>query len=155
MIGMLSGGPYYLRLNRERIAVKNLSSGETIEFRAVMGIDHSRKVASIGDPVSPTAVDTVNPFDHPRLLVADFTVAETMCAFAFKKAANSSPLRPAPVVVMHPDIPLEGGLTIIEARVLREMAEGGGARKVFVHEGPLLTDDDVRRIVRGEIQTDF
>lgn len=154
-MGLLSGGPYYLRLNRERIAIKNISSGETIEFRSVMGIDDSRKVASIGDPVSPHAVQIVNPFDHPRLLVHDFTVAEKMCAFAFQEAANMSPLRPAPVVVMHPDCQLEGGLTIIEARVLREMAEGGGARKVFVHEGPRLTDDDVRQIVKGEIQTDF
>ena len=144
-----------MRLNRERIAVKNISSGETIEFRSVMGIDDSRKVASIGDPVSPNAVQIVNPFDHPRLLVHDFTVAEKMCAFAFQEAANMSLLRPAPVVVMHPDFLLEGGLTIIEARVLREMAEGGGARKVFVYEGPLLTDDDVRRIIRGDIQTDF
>ena len=154
-MGLLFGGPYYLRLNRERIAIKNISSGETIEFRSVMGIDDSRKVASIGDPVSPNAVQIVNPFDHPRVLVHDFTVAEKMCAFAFQEAANIAPLRPAPIVVMHPDCQLEGGLTIIEARVLREMAGGGGARKVFVYEGPQLTDEDVRRIVKGEIKTDF
>lgn len=153
--GQFSGGPYYLRLNRDRIAIRNVASGETVEFRCVMGFDGSGKITSIGDPISPLATRVVNPFDHPRLLVNDFTVAEKMCAFAFQQTTDMSPFRPAPVVVMHPDCPLDGGLTVIEARVLREMAEGGGARKVFVHDGPQLTDDEVRQIVDGGIQTDF
>ena len=152
-MSLFSGGPYYLRLNRERIAIRNLANGNTFEFRTVMGIDESNKIASIGDPVSPAAARTVNPFDHPRGLVHDFTVAEKLCEYAFQQAAGMALIRPSPVVVMHPDLQLDGGLTVIEARVLREMAAGGGAHKVFIHYGDVLPDEYVRQIVNGTMKS--
>lgn len=149
ILGLFSGEPYYLRLNRERIVIRNSGNGKTVEFRPVVGLDSRNNVTSIGDPANPGTERIVNPFDHPRVLVHDFDMAEKLCAYAFQQVSGMAPLRPAPVVVMHPDVHLDGGLTSIEARVLREMAEGGGARKVFVHYGRQLTDEEVRQFASG------
>lgn len=146
LLGAATRGPYYVRINRERIAVRNVSSGESFECHALLGIDNSNRVVSVGYPVSQDAVRKVNPFDHPRVLVDDFLVAEKIFAHAIRELSGMTLFRPAPVVLVHPDIDLEGGLTSIEARVLRELAEGAGARKTFIHYGPVLNDDDVKRI---------
>jgi len=155
ILGFFSGGPYYLRLNRDRIAIRNLANNRSVEFRSVIGIDASMKIVSVGDPISSSAVQVVNPFDHPRVLVHDFIVAEKLCAYAFEQAADMAPFRPAPVVVMHPDFQLDGGLTGMEARILYEMAEGGGARRAFVHYGDTLADEQVRQIADGNVETGY
>ncbi len=152
---LFSGGPYYVRINRQRISVRNTSDGIETESRAVAGLDPANKVVSVGDPLSPDAVRQVNPFDHPRVLVHDFTVAEALCRSTLRDATGAGWFRSSPVVVIHPDLELAGGLTAIEARVLREMLEGAGARKVFVHYGPPLADAAVLEITRGEGNTAF
>ena len=45
---------------------------------------------------------------------------------------------------MHPLEPLEGGLTHVEVRVLRELGAAAGGRDVFVWTGRELGDDELR-----------
>lgn len=144
VLNLLTGGPYYLRVNRERVSLRDISSNRAFECRAILGIDSSNRVASVGDPVSGNSVTSVNPFDHPRVLVHDFNVAEKIFAYAVERVAEKRFLRPMPDIVVHPDLRLDGGLTMIEDRVLRELAENAGARKVAVHYGDILTDAGVR-----------
>lgn len=60
-------------------------------------------------------------FSHPRMLIGNFTK-----------------------VVVHPLDKVEGGLSQIEERVLRELAIGsGGASKVVVWTGAKLSDSEV------------
>jgi len=141
--GFLSGGPFYVRINRERIAARDVGTGNTLECKAILGLDGSDRVVSVGDPVSPSAVRTVNPFEHPRILVADYVVAEKILQHVFKILSRNRWLAPSPVVLIHPDVELAGGLTQIETRALRELAEGAGARKVAIHYGRLLTDQEI------------
>ena len=150
IIGLFTGGPYYLRINRERVSVRNISTDETFECRAVLGIDESGKVASVGDPVSSSAVQQINPFDHPRVLISDYTVAEAIFSHALREISGMRYLRPSPVVLVHPDLELAGGLTPIEARALRELAEGAGARKTFLYYGNISpSDQDLRDVLGG------
>lgn len=111
-----------------------------------MGIDSSNRVASLGLPVSPDAVIQLNPFEHPRVLVDDFAVAEKVFTYAVRKAAAMAFFRPSPIVVVHPDLDLEGGLSRVESRVLRELAENAGARKTRIHYGQVLSDEDVKKV---------
>lgn len=148
LVGLFSGGPYYLRVNRQRVSVRNVSTNETFECRTTLGITASKKVVSVGDPVSPDAVQNINPFEHPRVFLNDFTVAEVIFAHALKKASGLRFLRPSPVVLVHPDLELAGGLTQIEARALRELAEGAGARKVLLHYGAPLSDVELTDLFR-------
>jgi hypothetical protein len=42
IIGLFSGGPYYLRVNRERIAIRDISSGKSFQIRAVGKLGSNR-----------------------------------------------------------------------------------------------------------------
>jgi len=78
------------------------------------------------------------------MLVGNFTVAETAVNATLAEVKGSK-LFHTTRVLMHAMERLEGGLTQIERRVLREMALGAGAGKVDIWEGHVLTDDEVRQ----------
>lgn len=141
--GLVTGGPCYLKINRDRVSIRNVSTGEFVDVAPKLGLDDSGTILSVGDPVDPTAVRVLKPFQHPRILIEDFTGGEKVIQYAIRKLFGMDLLRPSPIVVVHPDVDLDGGLTQIEARALREMVEGAGARKVFLHYGRQLTDQEV------------
>lgn len=123
--------------------MRNVATGEAVEITPKVGLDSSGRVLSVGDPVDPTAARVLMPFEHPRVLIEDFAGAEKLVQHAIRKLYGKGPLSPAPIVVVHPDFELDGGLTQIEARALLEMAEGAGARKAYVHYGRQLTDQEI------------
>lgn len=79
-------------------------------------------------------------FSHPRMLVGDFEAAESLLKSGLQEIHTGSFLAPRPQVILHPKELLEGGLTMIEQRVLLEMALGAGARQASV-----WLDDDLRK----------
>lgn len=83
------------------------------------------------------------PFSHERMLIGNFTKAANTLKEGLKKLVENSLFQPSPVIVVQPLEKLEGGLTEIEERVLREMVLGVGAREVVVWVGAELTDAEV------------
>lgn len=85
----------------------------------------------------------VNPFSHPRTIFSDFTVGEKLVRHGLLTMFGSrfSGVSPA-LGIIHPLEKLEGGLTEIERRALKEMGLGAGFREVRVYTGPEL-------VVRG------
>jgi len=153
--GLLTGGPFYLRFNRDRVSVRNVSTGEVVEVAAKLGLDAADIILSVGDPIDPSAVRELRPFQHPRVLIDDFAGGEKIVQFAFWRLYGKRGIRPSPIVVMHPDLELDGGVTQIEARALREMAEGAGARRVYLHYGQALTDEEVSDYLNGKREEQF
>ncbi|MEM7431987.1 MAG: hypothetical protein AAF351_08605 [Pseudomonadota bacterium] len=139
-------GPFYLRINRDRVAIRNVATGNDVEFAAKVGIDANQKVVSYGDPVDPSAITVAHAFQHPRMLIPDYEVAEKVVHHAVRELAANRYFQASPVLIMHVDIELDGGLTPLEARALREMAERVGARETYIHIGPRLSDDDVANL---------
>lgn len=141
-----SGGPYYVRIRRDRLSVRNASGSGYFEDEPLVALtaDSPPKIEAIGAVARSAGVRYVNPFSHPRVLVEDFLVAEKLLQHAFRVVSGPSLLRPAPIAVMHPTEELEGGLSAIESRVLRELAEGAGARKAYIWTGRELTDEELR-----------
>jgi hypothetical protein len=105
----------------------------------IRNIDDLRSLQRRADP----------PFSHPRMLVGDFAAAQ-VCLKASVADARGSGLVLHTQVVMHPLDTLQGGLTQIEERVLRELALGAGASKVVVWVGAPLTDAEVAAKLRGK-----
>ena len=141
---VFAGSPYYLRVNRERVVVRDVSTAKSVEVASKIGIDSSDNVLSVGDPVDPAATKVLNPFRHPRVLIDDFSGGERVVRFAFRRLSGRGAILTAPNVIAHADFSLEGGLTQIEVRALREMLEGAGARKVHIwHGSRILSDDEV------------
>lgn len=80
------------------------------------------------------------PFSSQRLLVGNFTVAETFLKGLIKKVAPSGWFTPSPKILIHPLEMTEGGFSQVEERALLELANQMGARRTLVYDGPILSD---------------
>lgn len=86
---------------------------------------------------------SVSPFTTQRLLVGNFSVAERLLKSALEKLGSSGLFAVKPIVLIQPMEMIEGGLSEVEDRVIRELAIAAGARKVFVWVGKMLTNEEV------------
>ena len=143
----LAGHPLYLRVDRQRIDARNVRTGERFSCSARVGVDRENSVRSIGDPVAVDCARVIEPFQHPRVLIDDYDMAEQLVRFAVNKLLQLETFATSPHIVMHADVVLEGGLSSIEARALREMAIHAGARRVIIHDGAALSDETVRAML--------
>lgn len=129
---------YLLQLWRDRFELRDLHSGEVISEPPVVVLgDQAGKVVFVaaGHEALSMALEEgmrrVSVTDHPRVLIGDFALAEKYLQWLLRKAGGRS----SPRLVMQQRDCLEGGLTEVELRVLRELALGAGAREVLVVEG--------------------
>jgi rod shape-determining protein MreB len=143
----------YVRLRPDLMSVLHVESGQEYGDLPALAIERrgdNRRIVGVGrDAVLKAALPDVvlaNGFEHPRTLIADFNVAEQTLKQFLKKVLPKSLFVVSPVVVMHPQAFLEGGLTQIELRALVELCVGAGARKVFIWEGPELSAEELREL---------
>ena len=87
------------------------------------------------------------PFTTTRLLVGSFTLAEKALVDGMKSLRRGL-FAPAPIIVIQPMAMVEGGLSEVEERAIRELAMSAGARKAFASVGKELSDQDVLEIIR-------
>jgi hypothetical protein len=118
---MLTPDSIYVQVYASRFIVKNVDSGEQ---REVMR-DHQ--------------------FASPRMLIADFTMAQAQLKEAVKAVRRGFR---APEILVHPMEQIEGGVTQVEYRVFVELGIGAGASRVGVHVGSTLSGDAVQRAIR-------
>lgn len=144
-MSLLSSGPFYVRISKARLKVLNVKTGKEFDDVPFVGLSDDRppKIAAIGATANMLFERSFNPFAHPRVIVSDFEVAETLLMYAFKLVSKAKYFRLAPVVIMHAIDELEGGLTDVEKRLLNELGMGAGARKVYVWEGKELSVEDI------------
>lgn len=136
----------YVQIREQRLKITNLNTGRVYNDAPLVAIetgpDGKKVVAAVGAAATQLSargsIKVINPFSHPRTLLSDFMVAERLLMSAFQEVCGKSLLRPSPSVVMHPIEKLDGGLTAIEQKALRELAFGASARKVTVYEGEEL-----------------
>ncbi|MBU1488382.1 MAG: hypothetical protein KKC07_01210 [Gammaproteobacteria bacterium] len=112
----------YLSIACNHLHMLHLESGREVEIRA--------------EP----------PFSNARLLVADFSLAERLLKQAVQTLLPKRFLRLslAPRLLIQPLERLEGGLSMVEERILMELGLGSGARKVQLYIGDPLDADGVR-----------
>ena len=141
----------YLRLQRQRVRLLDVRSGREIDDipQLVLGQNaQGRKVVqAVGRAASATALPAncqlVNGFDHPRVLIADFAIAEATLKFFLKMLYEKNLFKIAPKIVVHPLDNFEGGLSTLEWRALRELCMGAGARQVILWSGPELSAEQI------------
>jgi len=118
---MLSADAIYVQVYADRFVVKNVDSSQSREVRRDQG------------------------FASPRMLIADFTMAEHQLKDAVKSVRRG--LR-APEILIHPMERIEGGVTQVEYKVFVELGISAGASRVGVHTGTSLSGDAIRKAVR-------
>lgn len=139
----------YVRIKPERLSVLHLESGNEhsdVPALAIARKDGKSVVLGLGQAAAATGgsgVTLANGFKHPRTPIADFTVAEQTLKYFLKRVLPRSLFVPAPILVIHPQAQLEGGLTQIEIRAFVELGLGAGAREVYVWDGPELTREEL------------
>jgi rod shape-determining protein MreB len=116
----------YVRVKRNQFRVRNLESGADTTFQA------------------PT------PFTSVRMLVGDFTAARHALKTALHDIVKGGIIPVRSRVLIQPLELIEGGLSEIEERILREVAIGAGASKVVVWVGSELTDAEVKEKLNGK-----
>jgi len=129
-----------VELSESKISLKVFSSDIKYEVEPYIAIEKTKKgevVKAIGveaKELNSPNISVTNPFKHPRSFVADFFLAEKIIQHGVIQIHKSS-VRPAPRIIMHQLEKVEGGLTTIEDRVLRELALGAGARDIVIYLG--------------------
>ena len=98
-------------------------------------------------------VSAQTPFTTTRLLLGQFQAAETLLKQAIRAIGSGSFFQVSPVVVIQPMEMVEGGLSEVEERALRELARSAGARRVFVHIGAALSDAEVLALSQNKQRT--
>lgn len=149
---LTNNNPVYVRFDRDSITLRDSGSGNQLEEVPVLAVSRSKpkRILGVGRSAEISAAETreqyelFNGFDHPRVLLDDFLAAEKVLEHLFRKLLSARIFRPSPVVVMHPLGNIEGGMTQIEIRAIRELAAGAGAREVFVWSGRPLHDEELR-----------
>ena len=124
-MGLLAN-PLYVRVRKNQFRVRSLDSATESTFEA-----------------QP-------PFTTARLLIGQFLEAQNLLKRAVKETSKGGIFATSPQVLIQPLEMVEGGLSEIEKRVLREVAIGAGASKVVVWVGHELSDAEVREKLNGK-----
>jgi rod shape-determining protein MreB len=137
------GTTLYIQIWEKRLKIIDVKTGKTFDEQPLIAIERidakNSVVLGIGSKASSYSVTSktkvTNPFSHPRVLCSDFVIAEKLLQDAITLVIDRKFVTPAPAVVIHPMERLEGGLTMVEVRVFRELGLGAGARQVVIHLG--------------------
>ena len=120
MFSLFKHIPVYIKISRNKIEVTNLHTGETLYRTA-----------------SPA-------FSTDRLVMAHFNYAESLIRSTLKEMNFSKSLFPPVLKMLIQQVePVEEGLTEIEKRAYRDLAEQAGAVKAYLveHFRPLSDHD--------------
>lgn len=101
--------PVYIKVYRDKIEITNLATGETSSRRAI------------------------ESFSNERLVVSNFNIASELIMIILKDLKIKNSFLPASLKVLIQQMEgFEGGLSDIEKRALRDLAEQAGGRSVFI-----------------------
>jgi rod shape-determining protein MreB len=142
----------YAQLSPERLAVRDVRTGRAYAappicavlpgpLRRVVAVGQEARIASAGRPLH-----IVNPFEHPRVLVADVALAGQVLAGFLARLWPLRFLPRRPVLVLHPRVDPAGGFAPLEIRALHEIGRGAGAARVLVWHGRDLLDRELRAL---------
>ena len=145
--------------NDNHIIVKNIQSGKTFESNAELS-HHERTTSGTTLSFRSMGASFTNPFNHPRLIVSDLSLAVELLKTPISKVYDEWKIfRPA--ITLHPLRNLANELTHAEASILLQVGAELGAREVYIWIGKELTDEDFSRrdwraqgkLITGNIKT--
>ncbi|OEE66797.1 hypothetical protein A1OO_13605 [Enterovibrio norvegicus FF-33] len=140
------GSTLYIQIWEERLRVLNAKTGKVFDEQPLIAWKPTgpvqKRIVAIGNAAQALKYDidiiVSNPFSHPRSLIADYTAGETIIHHAISQVTPRSFFSPKIQVILHPMEKIEGGLTDIEKKALRDMAYEAGAKNAYVYWGDTL-----------------
>jgi rod shape-determining protein MreB len=138
----------YVQVSPHRLTLRNAKTGESVTTSPEIALAKGRnpKVVAVGAKArkqESRTVQVLNPFAHPRTLLADFSAAQQLLRTLLPQVRGRS-LFGGPRLVMHLQDDPAGGFTQLEIRGFQELAIGAGASGAVVWQGPNLTDEQLQ-----------
>ena len=140
---------FYIQIWQKRLKVTNLKSGNVYEDIPLVAIQDN-KVMAIGQKAS-IYPDAINPFDHPRMIVDDFEIAEILFRHAIEKVTKRTVLF-SPLGIIRVMDEFDTKLTEIEKKALIEISLEAGFRESIIYEGKEL---DIEKINFNELKKSY
>jgi rod shape-determining protein MreB len=137
---------FYIQIWKKRFKVTNLKSGNVYEDLPLVAIQDD-KVMAIGQEAS-IYPNTINPFNHPRMIVDDSEIASILFRYALEQASQKKVFF-SPLGIIHVMDEFDTKLTEIEKKALIEISMTAGCRESIVYEGK---DLDVEKINFNELK---
>ncbi|MCF6194537.1 MAG: hypothetical protein L3J46_09435 [Kangiellaceae bacterium] len=115
----------YVKLHCNKVELKNISSGESIEIRSEI------------------------PLNNSRIVLSEFSVLEKMLQSGYLELVGNvkALFSLAPWVVIHP-VNLKQSLCETEEIALRQVTKEAGASHAFVWTGKELSDEEVIKLLK-------
>lgn len=150
LLNLFTNNTAYIQVWEDRVRVVNIKTGVVFDEVPWIALEKNTKGIEIVKAVGNAALAfknlsdfrTQNPFSHPRLLVANFRLAEKFLTHAVKQVFKDQLFAASPRIVFQPMEKLEGEMTDIENRVYRELCLGAGAREVVIYIGKTVANQD-------------
>jgi len=144
------GTTLYVQIWQHRIKVTDIKTRNVYDEVPHVAIDRTDQnkpfIVAIGNKAKALKQETIiieNPFQHPRSLLSNFTIAENLLQHIFSELLKKGYLKPRPTVVIQPMEMLDGGLTMVECRAFTELAYGAGAIDVYPYVGRELSIKEI------------
>ena len=142
----------YIRIAAEMVTIRAVPDTRVITDQPVLALDAHGAIGAVGAAAiqaahaTPDTITLINPFNHPRLYISDFSLAgKTLIALLQPFARDF--VRPngliKPTIVMHPLRELAGGLAPFEVTAWLELALSIGGKKGYVWRGRDLTEQEL------------
>ncbi len=152
LIGRFFKNTIYVKIKADLLSVTLVEENHTFEDKPLLAVRIGSKgkgtiiaagsEAEMIDPAIDDSVKIHNGFDHPRSCIRDFEIASATLRYFIRRVINRKAFV-RPIIIMHPLEKIEGGLTEIEHRALRDLAELVGARDSFVWTGRVLDIQEI------------
>lgn len=133
-----------IRFSADDIEVYELGGSKYLREKAVLAVQAPQnkgefnQVTAIGEQAlvedGKPGVSLHYAFDHPRICIADFQIAEKLVQTLIRKFHDDTWFAPSPRLVLQPQHNTEGGLTDVEHKMLVELGHSAGAREVVIAE---------------------
>jgi len=107
------------------------------------------KIVKVSEPGSEQVFTPSQAFTTQRLLVGQFSIAEHCLKNAINSVVGKSFISKSIAVVVHPREMVDGGLSEVEEKVLRELCLSAGAKKVAVWTGGTLGPQEVSKLLEN------
>lgn len=141
------GPTIYVRFTANMLSLRLAGTGKEIKGSPSVALNKKGKAVAAGDEAErlrgTPGITAGNGFSHPRVLIGSFDLAAEAMRFHIKELLRGKLWIIRPIIIMHPLTKLEGGLTQIEERVMKDLALISGAREVYIWEGKELSDKDM------------
>ncbi len=150
---------FYLQFNAELLRLIAVGTPFSHAEQAVVAVSKSENkriewhVVAVGIAAEQftghSSIYIQRPFAHPRQVVNEYFAAQQLFEKAFraiKRNYNWWQLFSIAKLIIHPQRDFDGGLTVVEHRILQELGRGIGAASVVIHTGRNLTANEISQI---------